>query len=428
MTPLSNMWETRSWQKWIKTSPNELILHDICVFWGCWPLDLSLTCRKIFSQAWTSRKMRVTWKMPAILQPQGMTMRTQMERWVGHHENRELPGWLMLTLCFSIPIIFYLHLINKPSFRLKEPLDVRGQAFFEVNCEMVNSLIQKTRTPAITDWNVDGSRAVGQSCCKSVSFCSNKTKEWDGMSKWPSVNGLVTDLQLLDHGIPTPTWKEWGLCAKVGGFPKPHLLWRARRWECEVFELQTYSLLPWLFSNWFKQYQPVQYHITGWALNWNSHLHRVAYRFFPSPFQHLATNFMPWLAPCWGANFFAKKFMFTSRWGFGAVCGVLVPPTLNFWAGWGLCRSCGISWWIRSMMQCSPCWQPKWIPSAEKHSKWLPQLVLLNDFCWKKFCMFIFTVPFFLDIAVQPKPDSRTLFEVGSRATSTVEPQFQQSD
>ena len=68
-----------------------------------------------------------------------------------------------------------------------------------------------------------------------------------------------------------------------------------------------------------------------------------------------------------------------------------------FFGARGLCRSCGISWWIRSMMQCSPCWHPKWIPLAEKHSKWLPQLVFVkNDFCWKKFCsgtfpcMFIF--------------------------------------
>ena len=91
---------------------------------GTFRWDLSLTCRKIFSQAWTSRKMRVTWKMPAILQ-QEMTMRTQINHdgW-GHHENWEkLPGWVMLTLCFTyLSIIFYLHLINKPSFRRERSL------------------------------------------------------------------------------------------------------------------------------------------------------------------------------------------------------------------------------------------------------------------------------------------------------------------
>ena len=154
-------------------------------FWGCWhcwPLDLSLTCRKIFSQAWTSRKMRgPTWKMPPAILQQEMTMRTQMEQMApGHHENWGITRLTHVDFLFYLSIIFYLHLINKPSFRLKEPLDVRGQAFFEVNCEMVNSLIQKTRTPAITDWNIDGSRALGSQswykiCCF---FCSNKTKEF----------------------------------------------------------------------------------------------------------------------------------------------------------------------------------------------------------------------------------------------------------
>lgn len=88
----------------------------------------------------------------------------------GHHENWGITRLTHVDFLFYLSIIFYLHLINEPSFRLKEPLDVRGQAFFEVNCEMVNSLIQKTRTPAITDWNIDGSRALGSQswykiCC-----------------------------------------------------------------------------------------------------------------------------------------------------------------------------------------------------------------------------------------------------------------------
>lgn len=56
----------------------------------------------------------------------------------------------MLTLCFPfrLSIIFFSYIWSTAAFlsSRKEPLDVRGQAFFEVNCEMVNSLIQKTRT------------------------------------------------------------------------------------------------------------------------------------------------------------------------------------------------------------------------------------------------------------------------------------------
>ena len=103
------MWEIfEDDNKWIRNmAKTSEFCGDISVFlgrfWPLDPLDLSLTCRKIFSQAWTSRKMRgPTWKMPPAILQQEMTMRTEMERWhQGTMKIGELPGWLMLTFCFT---------------------------------------------------------------------------------------------------------------------------------------------------------------------------------------------------------------------------------------------------------------------------------------------------------------------------------------
>lgn len=139
---------------------------------------------------------------------------------------------------------------------------------------------------------------------------------------------------------------------------------------------------------------------------------------FASPSSHLEKNIIPWLAPCRGANFFAKKFMFTSRWGFGAE-NVVCWENLQLWILWRGPRLMQKLWnqLVNTKHDAMlTLLTPKMDPFSREAFEMTAAACLWEKMTfagrnsakrnWKTACLY-FKVPFFLDIvAVQPKLDS----------------------
>ena len=119
-------------------------------FWGCWHFPLG-------SKSDVPEDIQPSVDLP---EDEG-DMKNASNPSGNDNEDTNKPRWMgapwklgKITRLSHVDSLFYLpfhHFLSTSDQQAflssrKEPLDVRGQAFFEVNCEMVNSLIQKTRT------------------------------------------------------------------------------------------------------------------------------------------------------------------------------------------------------------------------------------------------------------------------------------------